>query len=407
MTYREVQLQDVLDIQWGDTKTTKASYVPEGFIAYSASGPDGFLEKYDYEHDAVVLSAIGANCGTTFYATGKWSCIKNTIRIFPKSDDIDLKYFYYMTKSPDFWPLRGSAQPFISQTDIREKVVKIPEIAAQWQIGQILFDIENKIQANSVLAETLEGIAQTVFKSWFIDFDPVKAKMAGEMPEGMDAEITALFPSSLVESEIGLIPEGWSVNPIGDALEVAGGATPSTKNSAFWGGEFTWTTPKDLSIQEGLITTGSARTLTREGLAKVSSGLLPVNSVVMSCRAPIGYLSINAVPTAVNQGCITLRNSTNFSPLFVLNWLRANMQEVLNRAGGGTFAEISRKSFKEIPMLLPSQAISDAYSAIANPILAQLENLTRENETLVAIRDSMLPRLISGELQIPEEILAS
>ena len=97
MTFREVQLQDVLDIQWGDTKTTKASYVPDGYLAYSATGPDGFLEKFDYDREGIVLSAIGANCGSTFFASGKWSCIKNTIRILPKNDDIDLKFFFYMT----------------------------------------------------------------------------------------------------------------------------------------------------------------------------------------------------------------------------------------------------------------------------------------------------------------------
>ena len=193
MTFREVQLQDILDIQWGDTKTTKASYVSTGYLAYSATGPDGFLEKFDYDREGIVLSAIGANCGSTFYATGKWSCIKNTIRIFPKSDGIDLKYFFYMTKAPDFWPIRGSAQPFISQTDIRELYVKIPEISVQKKIGEILFKLEEKISVNNALSKTLGDIAQTIFKSWFVDFDPTKAKMRGEQPEGMDDATAALF----------------------------------------------------------------------------------------------------------------------------------------------------------------------------------------------------------------------
>ena len=96
MTFKEVQLQDILDIQWGDTKTTKASYVSDGYLAYSATGPDGFLEKFDYDREGLVLSAIGANCGSTFFASGKWSCIKNTIRILPKSGAVDLKYFFYL-----------------------------------------------------------------------------------------------------------------------------------------------------------------------------------------------------------------------------------------------------------------------------------------------------------------------
>jgi type I restriction enzyme S subunit len=127
----------------------------------------------------------------------------------------------------------------------------------------------------------------------------------------------------------------------------------------------------------------------------------------MSCRAPIGYLSINAVPTAVNQGFITLRRDELFSPLYVLFWIRANMREILNRAGGATFAEITRKAFKEIPFVKPPNDILSAYSKLAAPILFELESLTRENQTLFALRDSLLPRLISGELQIPEEMMAS
>jgi type I restriction enzyme S subunit len=318
-----------------------------------------------------------------------------------------LMYFFQSALGQEALKSRSSGSTVIGirQAELLKIEIPIPSLSEQKAIGDFLEALDSFISVNEQIAKCLEEIAQVLFNSWFIDFDPVKAKMAGEEPAGIGAETATLFPSSMADSEIGLIPEGWSVIPVGEALEVKGGATPSTKNSAYWGGEFTWTTPKDLSVQQGLITTGSARTLTREGLAKVSSGLLPVNSVLMSCRAPIGYLSINAVPTAVNQGCITLGNSENLSPLFVLNWIRANMQEVLNRAGGGTFAEISRKSFKEIPILLPSTEISEAYSAIANPILAQLENLSRENETLIAIRDSLLPRLISGELQFREEKL--
>ena len=235
MTFKEVQLQDILDVQWGDTKTTKASYVPDGFLAYSATGPDGFLGKFDYDREGIVLSAIGANCGSTFFASGKWSCIKNTIRIFPKNETIDLKYFFYMTKTPNFWPIRGSAQPFISQTDIRELYVQIPEISVQKEIGKILFELEEKISINRALSKTLKDIAQTIFKSWFIDFDPVIAKMAGDKMAGMDAATVALFPDSMEESELGLIPKGWKVGSIKEiCTQVINGSTPLRSNSEFW-----------------------------------------------------------------------------------------------------------------------------------------------------------------------------
>jgi len=119
MEFRERLLSDVLDIQWGDTKTTKAKYSEDGYVAFSASGPDGFLPHFDYDEPGVVLSAIGANCGKTFLAIGKWSCIKNTMRMISRSDELSVKYFFYLSQQKDFFPIRGSAQPFISQTDIR------------------------------------------------------------------------------------------------------------------------------------------------------------------------------------------------------------------------------------------------------------------------------------------------
>ena len=112
-----VELGDVTDIQWGDTSTTKASYVEEGFNAYSASGLDGKLDHYDFDRTGVVLSAIGANCGVTWYTKGKWSCIKNTIRFWANSKKVSTEFLFYTTKDPAFWPRRGAAQPFISQGD--------------------------------------------------------------------------------------------------------------------------------------------------------------------------------------------------------------------------------------------------------------------------------------------------
>lgn len=330
---------------------------------------------------------------TAFYALG--------------SKEVDLHFLYYLLKSLPITSNSDSAVPGLNREFAHSLEISVPDIQGQNAIGKILFSLDQKIEANNALSKTLEDIAQTIFKSWFIDFDPVKAKMAGEKPVGMDAATAALFPDSMQESELGLIPKGWDVSPVGNAIDVGGGTTPSTTNSKYWDGEYCWTTPKDLSSQNGIITTSSKRRITDLGLAQISSGLLPINSVLMSCRAPIGYVSINAVPTAVNQGFITLKNSTEFHPLFVLNWINANMQEILNRAGGATFAEITRKAFRDIPFLKPANNVMRKYAELAEPLLKELEQLTFQTENLKAVRDLLLPRLISGELQIPEEMMAS
>jgi type I restriction enzyme S subunit len=228
--------------------------------------------------------------------------------------------------------------------------------------------------------------------------------MAGEHPVGLDDLTAGLFSASLKETEVGAIPDEWLLSEVGDEIEIVGGSTPSTQKAEYWDGDICWTTPRDLSRQTGCITLSSERRITSLGLAKISSGLLPIHSVLMSSRAPIGYLSINAVPTAINQGFIALRRKTPYSPLYLKFWLDANMNEIKNRAGGATFAEISKSAFKSIPFIVPSDKVLQAYSQFSEPILEQLTLLAEQNSSLVSLRDSLLPRLISGELQIPEEL---
>ena len=114
------------DVSWGDTSVTKESYAIDGYDAYSASGLDGKLDYFDYEKDGVVLSAIGANCGETWFAKGRWSCIKNTIRFWANTPKVSTEYLFYATKGKEFWPRRGSAQPFISQGDARSCPMLVP-----------------------------------------------------------------------------------------------------------------------------------------------------------------------------------------------------------------------------------------------------------------------------------------
>ena len=117
--WRLQKISDVAQLSWGDTKVTKKSYTEEGYTAYSAKGPDGFLPYHDFDKVGIVISAIGSNSGQTFLAHGKWSCIKNTIRLWAEESEDSTFYLYHAVSAPLFWPLRGSAQPFISQTDAR------------------------------------------------------------------------------------------------------------------------------------------------------------------------------------------------------------------------------------------------------------------------------------------------
>jgi len=332
-----------------------------------------------------------------------WLLLRNFKEVLP-----EFLYYIFINDRKKL-VAQGTGSVFTNlKTDIlKNHQILLPSLEEQRWIAETLSEIDDLIQTNVSIAVTLVEIAETIFKSWFIDFDPVKAKMASEKPLGIDDATSALFPDLMEDSEAGPIPMGWNLSQIGDEVECVGGSTPSTSNSEFWDGDIFWTTPKDLSRQIGLVTTSSERRITSKGLQRISSGVLPVNSVLMSSRAPIGYLSINAVPTAINQGFIALRNNSRFAPLFLLFWLKTNMVEIKNRAGGGTFAEISKNAFKSIPIVVPDEETMQKFDELAEPILLQLTALTLQNQELIEMRESLLPRLISGELQIPEDLLVS
>jgi len=156
------KLGDIADVNWGDTNVTKKSYVDYGFLAFSAKGPDGFLPYYDYNRVGVVVSAIGANSGYTWLARGKWSCIKNTIRFWAIAPDISTEYLYFITHGNHIWPIRGSAQPFISQTDARNLPILHPADALAKQFGEIVAPMFEKMYFNDQQSRTLAALRDTL-----------------------------------------------------------------------------------------------------------------------------------------------------------------------------------------------------------------------------------------------------
>lgn len=410
MTFRELQLQDILDVQWGDTKTTKSSYVPTGYLAYSASGPDGFLDRFDYDREGIVLSAIGANCGTTFFATGKWSCIKNTIRIFPKSESIDLKYFYYMTKAPDFWPIRGSAQSFISQTDIRELYVQLPELGIQRFIGNLLYELEQKINVNKAVSSTLQEITQALFKSWFIDFDPVKAKMAGERCEGLDEVTASLFPDSMEETELGLIPKGWEIGFLGKIADLQGGY--AFKSSSWV--ESGVPVIKIGSVKPGFVDLTQVSYVTEELAADIPEDYrVPPGSLVVGLTGYVGQVGLvrtNTPTPFINQRVAKFKSKDGSwkIPFIYCIARNPNFKKTVEELATGTAQQnVSIAQILSIPVVFPSKYLRTHFDDSLTPLFQKMVTLADENELLISIRDSLLPRLISGELQIPEEMLAS
>ena len=275
----------------------------------------------------------------------------------------------------------------------------LPPLEEQRAIARVLGALDDKIELNRRMSETLEEMARALFRSWFVDFDPVRAKAEGR-PSGLPPDLDALFPASFEASELGEIPAGWEVTPAGEAMAVYGGSTPSTKEPSYWGGEHCFATPKDLSTLQEPILASTARHLTDAGVARIRSGLLPVGTVLLSSRAPIGYLAVTETPVTINQGIVAMVCDGPVDASYALHWTRSNMNAIEMRAGGTTFAEISKSSFREIPFLVPPESTHAAWQSLVSPLYDLVSSNARQSRALAEQRDALLPRLVSGEVSV-------
>jgi type I restriction enzyme S subunit len=293
----------------------------------------------------------------------------------------------------------GTTHQTIYYPEAKAFHVCLPPLAEQKAIAAVLGALDDKIELNRRMNATLEAMARALFQSWFVDFDPVRAKLDGRPPAALDPATAALFPDSFQDSEAGHIPKGWTVQPVGEVVNCVGGGTPSTTEPKYWeGGTHHWTTPKDFSSLQAPILLDTDRKLTDAGIAKISSGLLPAGTLLLSSRAPVGYLAIAAMPVAINQGFIAMKCNDRASNFFMLNWCQTNMAEIESRATGTTFAEISKQNFRPIRVVLPPKELMAAFTAKVGPLYAQITANLHQSRTLATLRDTLLPKLLSGEI---------
>ncbi|MFS8037919.1 restriction endonuclease subunit S [Xanthobacter sp. AM11] len=292
----------------------------------------------------------------------------------------------------------GSSVPGFNLTGLRSLLVPVPRLLEQKLIASVLGALDDKIELNRRMNVTLEAMARAIFKDWFVDFGPTRAKMEGRAPY-LAPDIWSLFPDRLDEKGS---PKGWTGSTIGREVEVVGGSTPSTKEAAFWDGDIAWATPKDLSSLSAPVLLSTERRITDAGLSQISSGLLPVGTVLLSSRAPIGYVAITQMPVAVNQGFIAMVCRKQLSNVFVWLWTQANMDQVHQKANGSTFQEISKGNFRPIAVTIAAPDILRAFDDAVVPLFDRIVANEKENITLAATRDLLLPKLMSGEVRVKD-----
>jgi type I restriction enzyme S subunit len=297
----------------------------------------------------------------------------------------------------------GAVFDSLNCADIPKFEIPVPSLNEQHAIAHILGSLDDKIELNRQMNETLEAMARAIFKSWFVDFDPVRAKAEGREPVGMDAETAALFPDNLEETDLGTVPHGWRIASIGDVAKVVGGSTPSTENPQFWSGAINFATPKDLAPLTSPILLDTERRITEDGLKHISSGLLPRGTVLLSSRAPIGYLAITEIPLAINQGFIAVICNGFIPNYYIFHWIRQNIDTIIGNANGTTFLEISKRNFRPIRLVIPSEPILKKYALKTESLFDQMICNQKQNDILASIRDALLPKLLSGNIQVKDD----
>jgi len=430
--FRHVEFSEESITELGLAKSS-ANILTEGQLVISARGTVGALAQVS-NRMAFNQSCYGIDARTGYAIN-------------------DFLYYLIKYSIANFRQItHGAVFDTITRETFDHILIQLPSLPVQKAITHILGSLDDKIELNRKMNETLEAMAQALFKSWFVDFDPVidNALAAGNpipddlaeraamrealgdlsacLPEhnsqsgdhaqagklkSLPEHIRSLFPAEFqLTDEMGptcakqgaagrWIPKGWKASAIGNEVDCVGGATPSTKKAEFWDdGDIHWTTPKDLSHLDARILPNTDRKITESGLKKISSGLLPVDTVLMSSRAPVGYLALAKIPVAVNQGYIAMKCNKRLTSEYVIQWASSVMDDIKQRAGGTTFAEISKKNFRSIPIIVPGKGPMEVYSKKVQSFYDKTTGNLKETVQLKVIRDSLLPRLLSGDRRV-------
>lgn len=331
----------------------------------------------------------------------------------------DSLFIYYLARSPQF---RDKAISFMTGTSGRQRVeltalkslsFNLPPFDEQKRIAGVLGAFDDKIELLQKQNKTLEDMAKAIFKSWFVDFDIVKAKERGEEKQKIISEykiteeLYNLFPSSFTDapasSSLGPIPTGWEVKQIKDIGNVIGGGTPSTKETSYFAEPkkgFAWITPKDLSGYAFKYISNGEKDITTTGLKNSSAKIMPENSVLFSSRAPIGYIAISLNEISTNQGFKSIVPNEPFFAEYIYQYLLFYKSYLEGLASGSTFKEISGSVMKAVNLLIPDKSILVLFEKNANILNTKLKNNQKQIQTLTELRDGLLPRLLSGKLQV-------
>ena len=408
--WRETTLGEVLTLQRGFDLPEAEREI--GFHPIVAStGPVGMHSRAMVSGPGVVIGRSGSLGGGQFIKTDFWPL--NTTLWVKDFKNNDPHFCYFLLKSIDLTQFNvGSGVPTLNRNHIHPLVVSIPSnVTEQRRIAHILGTLDDKIENNRKTAKTLEAIAQAIFQSWFVNFDPVRAKMAGESRESIckrlkiTPEILDLFPDRLVDSELGEIPEGWTEVTVESVANIGIGKTPPRKEHQWFStadSDTRWVSIRDMG-DSGMFLQRTSEFLTNEAVKKFNVRVIPDNTIILSFKLTVGRVAITDGEMVTNEAIahFNITDQSHLSTEYLYCYLRQFDFTRLSSTSSIATA-INSNGVKGIPVLLPIKVIASNFSTVVSPTFHVIKWLLSEALVLSQIRDTILPKLISGEIRVPD-----
>lgn len=373
------------DIPWVSVKdmtdemiylTTTQDYITEEGLKNSSS-------NLIQSNSIIISTRMGL--GRCFINKVEMAINQDLKALIPNENIVDKYYLFYFLKFKAEYLISigsGTTVKGIRLEDLKKIEILLPSIKTQQKIVKLISKYDNLIENNNTRIKLLENMAEELYKEWFVRLR---------------------FPNYQNTKIVDGLPDGWEEKEIKNTCNISGGGTPSTKENLYWeNGIINWYTPSDLSNMNSMYSLESKNKITIQGLNNSSARLLDSDSFMMTSRATIGLFAISKDKFCTNQGFINVTPFNNYEKYYLLYTLKNRVEEFKLLGTGATFPEISKSIFNKLKIIVPLEIIIKEFDKIIRPIIDKLFILTESNQNLKETRDLLLPRLISGKLDIKD-----
>ena len=379
-------------------------HIIEGGLTLSGHGfsDDVISAKNRFKKDDILFGKLRPYFRKVIIAPFDGVC-STDIWVVRAKPGIDQRFLFYWMASLDFVEeatraSEGTKMPRAKWEFVAQIEKEIPLLPTQRTIAFILGSLDDKIEVNRKMNETLEAIARVIFQSWFVTFDPVRARAESRQPEGMDVATAALFPSEFEDIEGSEVPKGWGIGSLSSIIDLIGGGTPQTSVEEYWNGDIPWFSVIDAPQESDVFVIDTEKHITQAGVENSSTNILPVETTIITARGTVGKLALVGTPMAMNQSCYGARGTAGYSNYFVHFQLRRAIADLQQQTHGTVFETITRQTFDSVKIVIPPAKIARKYDQAIRGDLEKILNNLLESRTLATLRDSLLPRLMSGDI---------